>query len=157
MLEGSWWCSHVSSPVTICCRKASPSWYHHKNKHSCFHACPFAFICKLLWHPPCTNYVIPKALTDDRICRSTADVQLVSCISDSNPSVLLNWSMNSFNILHHLWSDGPSGLQMMLVLPLWNLYIHWYTFLCRTVFFFHTVLTFYGKSPFYLLIITKIQ
>jgi len=71
--------------------------------NSCFHVCPFVLIYKLLWHPPCTNFVIPKILVIDGICRSTADVQLVSCISD--PAVLLNQSSNLFNIIQHLWND----------------------------------------------------
>jgi hypothetical protein len=37
---------------------------------------------------------------DDRKCRSTCDVQLVGCISDNtNPCVLLNQDINSFNIV----------------------------------------------------------
>jgi hypothetical protein len=36
---------------------------------------------------------------DDEICRFTADVQLVGYISDNNPSVLSNQSINSFNIV----------------------------------------------------------
>jgi len=83
---------HPSSLMTISCRKASPSsWYCYKN-------------CMLLWHPPCTNSVILKVLVDDGICGSTPDVQLVRCISDSNPSVLLNQGINSFNTVCHLWS-----------------------------------------------------
>jgi hypothetical protein len=39
---------------------------------------------------------------DDGICVSTADVQLIDCISDSNLSVVLNQSINLFNILCHL-------------------------------------------------------
>lgn len=57
---------------------------------SCFHACPFVLICKLLWHPPGTNFVIPEVLMDNAICRFTADAQLVGHISDSNSAVLLN-------------------------------------------------------------------
>jgi len=68
--------------------------------HAHFHMYPFVLICKLLWHLPSTNFVIPKALMDDRVCRSTADVQLVSCISDSNLFVFLNQSINSFNTVH---------------------------------------------------------
>jgi len=52
-----------------------------------FHACPFCkLICKLLWHPPYRNYVIPEVFVDDGICISIADVQLVYYISDSNLS-----------------------------------------------------------------------
>jgi hypothetical protein len=47
--------------------------------HAHFHTCPFVLICKLLWHPPCTNFVIPG------IC--TADVQLAGYITDSNLSL----------------------------------------------------------------------
>jgi len=54
---------------------------------------------KLLWHLSCTKFVISVGLVDDKICRSTADVQLVGYISDSNPSVLLKQRMNSFNIV----------------------------------------------------------
>jgi len=38
---------------------------------------------------------------DDGIRRFTADVQLVGYITDSNPSLLLNQNINSFNIVHH--------------------------------------------------------
>jgi len=72
-----------------------------KKLNACFYVCPFVLICKLLWYPPCTNFVIPEVLAGDG---STADVQLVGYISDSNPSVLLNQSINSFNIVCHLWS-----------------------------------------------------
>jgi len=58
-------------------------------------------VYKLLWHPPFTNVVRPKALVDDGICRSTADDQLISYISDSNPTVLLKQSLNEFNIVCH--------------------------------------------------------
>jgi len=42
----------VTSPVAIHCRVL----------HECFHMCPFVLICKLLWHPPCTNFVIPEVV-----------------------------------------------------------------------------------------------
>jgi hypothetical protein len=45
---------------------------------------------------------------DDGICRSTADVHLVGYISDSNPSVLLNQSMNPFNIARR-WKSGRTA------------------------------------------------
>jgi len=51
-----------------------------------FHICLFVFICKLPLLPPCTNFVIPGVLVNDGICSSTADVQLISYISDSNLS-----------------------------------------------------------------------
>jgi len=62
-----------------------------------YSVCPFVIICKLLWHPPYTNSVIPKVFMDDGICTSTADAQLVKCVSESNLSVLLNQSINSFS------------------------------------------------------------
>jgi hypothetical protein len=42
--------------------------------------------------------------TNDGICRSTADVQLVSYVGDCNLSLLLNQSINSFNTVCHLLS-----------------------------------------------------
>jgi hypothetical protein len=36
---------------------------------------------------------------EDGTCRSTADVQLVVYVSDSNPFI------SSFNTVYHLWSD----------------------------------------------------
>jgi len=45
-----------------------------------FHGYPFVLLHELLQHPPCTDSVITKVLMDDGIYRSTADVQLVSCI-----------------------------------------------------------------------------
>jgi len=100
--------------------------------HAHFHTCPFMLIHELLWHSSCTNIVIPKILMDNRICRSTADVQLFSCITDSNTSVLLNQSINSLNIVCHCEVVGqpkqPSSVT--LVLPLWNFSTHWYPVLC---------------------------
>jgi hypothetical protein len=65
--------------------------------YSCFQVYSFLLICKLLWYPSCTNFVIPEVLVDDGICRSTADVILVGYISDSNLSILSNQSINSFS------------------------------------------------------------
>jgi len=76
--------------------------------HVLFLTCLFVLICKLLWHWPCTHFVIPEVLVDDGICVSTADVQLIDCISDSNLSVVLNQSINLFNILCHLWNCWSS-------------------------------------------------
>jgi hypothetical protein len=91
LLAGSWWCTCVSSPVTIHYRKDSPSsWYHCKNCMHISNVCPFVLICKLLWHPLCTNFVISEVLMDDVMFRFTGDVQFVDYISDSNPSVFLN-------------------------------------------------------------------
>jgi hypothetical protein len=45
---------------------------------ACFHACLFVLICKQLWHPPCTNFVIPKVLVDDGTGKSTDDIQLAA-------------------------------------------------------------------------------
>jgi len=72
--------------------------------HAHFRVCPFALICKLLWYPPYTYFVIPKIPVDGGICMSTADVQLDICISDIYLFVLLNWSINSFNSVYHSWS-----------------------------------------------------
>jgi len=68
-----------------------------------FHTCPFVLVSKLLWHLLYTNFVVPEVLMDDRICRSTADVQLVSCISDSNLCILLNQSINITCCLRSGW------------------------------------------------------
>jgi hypothetical protein len=35
---------------------------------------------------------------DDGMCRSTCDIQLIDCISDTYPSVLLNQNIKSFSI-----------------------------------------------------------
>jgi len=32
-----------------------------RESHAHLHVCPFVLICQLLWHPPCTNYVITWA------------------------------------------------------------------------------------------------
>jgi hypothetical protein len=67
--------------------------------HAYFYAYPFVLICKLLWHPTCT-----KVHVEDGICRSTADVQLVSYINNSNPYVSLNQSIASLKTVCHLQS-----------------------------------------------------
>jgi len=108
--------------------------------HAYFLACPFVHICKLLWHPPCTTFVIPKVLVDDGIYRSTADIQLVRYISESNPSSwtrTLTWSI--LYALHEVVDLPKWSSLMMLVLPIWNLSSHWYTFL-------HIVLIFFCES-----------
>jgi hypothetical protein len=61
---------------------------------ACLYTCPFVLICKLFWHPPCTNFVIPEVLMVDGICTSTDDVKLLRYIHDSNAPVLLNQSIN---------------------------------------------------------------
>jgi len=43
---------------------------------------PFVLLCKL----NCTDFVILEVFVDDRIWRSTADVQIIGCISNSNLS-----------------------------------------------------------------------
>jgi len=101
-----------------------------------FHPCPLLLICKLFWHPPNTNFVIPEFLVGDRTRRFTADVQLVSYISDSNP--LSSWirtlNRSTLSAMCEVvrWPEQSSSA--MLVLPLQNLSTHWYTFLCITVF-----------------------
>jgi len=45
-----------------------------------------------------------KVHADDGKCRTTAHVQLVSYVSDSYPSVLLNQCINLFSTVHHSWS-----------------------------------------------------
>jgi hypothetical protein len=76
--------------------------------------------------------LIPIVLVDDRICRSMAHIQLFSCISDSNPSVLLNHSINLITIVCCCELVGQPNWSSLLmpVLLLWNLSTHWYTFLC---------------------------
>jgi len=104
LLAGSQWCTQVSLPVKIHCRKTSPcSWYCCKNcMHVSTHACLFSSVSCFGTHP--AQILIPVVLVDDWICRSTADVQLVDYNSHSNLSVLLNQSTNSFNTAHHSWS-----------------------------------------------------
>jgi hypothetical protein len=99
LLAGSSWCTHVSSPVTIHYRKASPSWYHCNN---CMHISTCAHLYSSV---SCFGtHLPPEVLMDDGICRSTAVVQLVGCISDNNPSVLLNQSIYSLNTVCRSWS-----------------------------------------------------
>jgi hypothetical protein len=62
---------------------------------------PYMPICKLLWHPPCMNFVIPNVLVDDGTCKSTFDIRLVGYIIDNNLCVLLNQCINSFNTVCH--------------------------------------------------------
>jgi hypothetical protein len=101
--------------------------------HSHFHACLFVLICKLFWHPPCINFVILEILVDDRICRSAADVQLVGYIM--TVIHLSFWTRpltsSALSTVHEVvrWPEWSSST--MLVLPLWNLSTHWYTFLCE--------------------------
>jgi hypothetical protein len=97
------WYTHVSSPVTTYCRKASPSQYHCKicmyisvcshlsSSISCFgtHLANILGYLRSLWM---MEYAYPVS------------VQLVSYISDSNPSVLMNQSINLFNTVHHSWN-----------------------------------------------------
>lgn len=63
------------------------------------HVCP---ACAHLALVPCMNVVITSVLTDDGERRSTADVQLVGCISDSDLSVLFHCSINLFIVVCHL-------------------------------------------------------
>jgi len=88
--------------------------------HESFHACSFLLICKLLWHPPCTNFVTPEVLVIDEVCRSIADVQLVYRV--------LPYS--TFSSVHEMvgWSEQSSST--ILDVPLHYLSIHWCTFLC---------------------------
>jgi hypothetical protein len=37
---------------------------------------------------------------DDRIYRSTAEAQLLSCSSDSNPSILMDQNISSFSVAY---------------------------------------------------------
>jgi len=84
-------------------------------------------ISKLLWHLPCTNFLVPEVLVGDGVCRSISE--LVNYISDRNPSVLLNHCINLFSIVYHLWSGWTSS-SAILILPLWNFSTQWCTFLC---------------------------
>jgi hypothetical protein len=81
----------------------------------------------LIWHPPCTNFVMPKALIDDAICRPTADVHLTTSISDSNLSVLLTRALTilTLSIVHDVVGWPEQSSVAIIVLPLWNLSIHW--------------------------------
>jgi len=58
-----------------------------------FHACPFVLICKLLWHPQCTNFVMPEASW----MMEYKEPQLMS-----NLSAIISSSMNSFNTVQCL-------------------------------------------------------
>jgi hypothetical protein len=64
--------------------------------------------------------LIPKVLVDDGICRSTADVQFVGYISDSNLSV--SWTKaltrSTLSTVHEVVGWPEQSSSMMLVLPL---------------------------------------
>jgi hypothetical protein len=95
-----------------------------------FMLCPFVLICKLLCHPPCTNFLIPEVLIDDRIYIFATGVQVFICISYGNLSVVLNQSMNCSVLSAICEVDRwPKQSSVILVLSFWNLSIHWYTFL----------------------------
>jgi hypothetical protein len=106
--------------------------------HIHFHVCLFVLICKLLWHPPCLNFVIPEVLMDDVIiCRFTADGQLHGYISDRNLSFLSNQSINSFSIVFHSWSGQIAWVVFIsyafsATLESFHLLVH--LPLCNTVF-----------------------
>jgi len=65
-------------------------------------------------------------------------------LSDSNPSKLLNQTINSFNTVHLLWQLKRS-LSMAVVLPLCTLPTHWYTFPLHNN-FLHIVQTLFCES-----------
>jgi hypothetical protein len=68
---------------------------------------------------------------DDGLCRSTADVQLFNYISNSNPSILLNQSINLFimSAIYEVVGQPEQSSSTLLALPLLNLSALWYTFL----------------------------
>lgn len=83
---GSQQCTDILSPVKIHCKKSLfVIWLQKLHAH--FYACLCMLICKLLWHPPCTNSVTPE-------------------IHSWCPIYQL------FNIICHFvkWSDNPSRL-----------------------------------------------
>jgi len=99
--------------------------------HTCFHVCLFVLTFKLLWNPSFTNFVISKVLMDDGICGYTADVQLVSYISDSNLfSSIRELSCWTLSTIHKVVRQPDQSSSTMIFLPLLNLYTHWYTYLC---------------------------
>jgi len=53
--------------------------------------------------PTLHKFLIPEVLLDYGIRRPTAHVQLFGYVSDSNPSVLLDQSINSSNIVRRSW------------------------------------------------------
>jgi hypothetical protein len=90
----------------------------------------FVLICKLVWHPPCTNFVILDVLVGDGICRSTDDVQLIGYISDRNLSAPLNQIINFFNaVICEVIGRLKLSSSTIVFLPLQTLFTHWYTFL----------------------------
>jgi len=63
-----------------------------------------------------------EVLADDGMCKSTADVQLVSYVSDSNLSVLLKQTITLFNTVQCSWLDSWSNLHQ------WYLFCHFRNF-----------------------------
>jgi hypothetical protein len=85
--------------------------------HAHCHACPSMLICKMLWHPPCRNFVIPEVLVDIGICKSRADVQFIGCINNNYLSTLLNKNIISLNTVHCSWCGWPKQSPVTIFLP----------------------------------------
>jgi len=121
--------------------------------HARFLACLFVLICNLLWHPPCTTFMMPKVLVDDGIYRCTTNVQLIGCISDSNISLEPEHELLTLSTGHKVvgWPEWSSSV--MFVLPFWNLSTHPLVHfpLCNTFFFVlcqHSPVNLGGFYPF---------
>jgi hypothetical protein len=131
VLAGSYWCTHISLPVTIQCRKAPlSSWYHCKNcmhvsMHACLYSCVRCFgtrLAQILWYP--------RSLWT----MEYADPQLMSKLLAISATVihLSSWTRvktcSTLFVIREV-VKRPEWSPMTLVLPLWNLFTHWYTFL----------------------------
>jgi hypothetical protein len=106
LLGGSNWCTHVSSPVTIQCRKASPSsQYHCKNSmHISIHGHLCSSVC--CFSPTMHKFCDPKVLMDD------ANPELISNLLAISVTVipLPSWTrpLTHSTLPFLMWSDNPS-------------------------------------------------
>jgi hypothetical protein len=132
LLAGLLWYTHVSLPVTVHCKKASPLQYHCRNcmhtstcaAHLCSSvSCFGTHLAQILWYPRCswmTEYVDPQLVSNLLTIWVT-----VIC--------LFFWTRAltcTLSVIHEVvrWPKQPSST--VLVLPLQNFYTHWYSFLC---------------------------
>jgi hypothetical protein len=105
-----------------------------------FHVCPFVFIGKLLWHFG-THLAQIVWYQRSLWMIECADPQLMSNLLATSVTVLClsSWTRaltcSIFTAFHEVVRWPKQSSSMVLVLPLWNLFTHWYTFLCVIQFF----------------------